>query len=73
MADSAVRFFAPDDPRLASRLKAKLKAQENELRQAISDGFATDHADYKGRCGVVAGLKLAAELCDQVEKELEQR
>lgn len=69
MADTAVRYFVPDGSRLPRGLRGKLMARQTEFVGAIASGIASDYADYRYRAGIIAGMKEAIDICEQLEKD----
>ena len=67
---SAVAFFPGDHPQLATNVRAQLERkkanQVAHLVQATVD-------DLRFRQGVITGLDIALDLCEQAEKELTER
>lgn len=71
--ESPVRLYAADHPRLAANLFARLKRDRQLLIEDIGIGCCKDDADYRYLTGIVEGFRRALVLCDQIEKELNQR
>lgn len=65
----AVRIFAVDTPRTAETLKAKLLQLVANHTQQLADGYAQDWPDYQRRRGVVQGLKLAIDECNEMTRQ----
>lgn len=66
----AFRTFAVDTPRTAATLKAQLQQRKNTDQSLLHT--AMDWADYKQRVGIIRGLDIAINLCDDMaEKERE--
>ncbi len=70
---SAVSFYPTDHPTLNITVKNRLAQMMRERQEDLALGLAQDWADYRYRCGVVQGLSLAIELCDEVFRELSER
>jgi hypothetical protein len=66
---SAVRYFVPDGSRLPRGLHGRLVARQGEIIEPVITGQASDWADYRHRVGVIAGMKEAIEICEEMEKE----
>lgn len=65
----AFRTFAVDTPRTAATLKARLQQMANGQTEQIAKGYAADWPDYKKRTGIVAGLQMAIDECDEMAKQ----
>jgi len=70
---TAVRFFAPDHPALNLTVRNRIEAQRADLIRQLGEGAATGWDDYNKRYGVIRGLTIAIELCEEVEKQLTER
>ena len=68
---SAVRFYSPDHPALAATIRARLEQRRKELLDHVL--LAADWPDYTKRRGTIYGIDEAIRLCDEVEKELNER
>lgn len=68
----AFRTFAIDTPQVARTLRARLAERVGDYAVQLSGGYAQDFADYKQRVGVIDGLKMAIEICDEMIKEEHQ-
>lgn len=67
MAETAVRFFAPDNPALARTLRGHLeKMKAEKILQLVS---AQDWPDFKQRRGEILGLEAAITECVEAEKQ----
>jgi hypothetical protein len=71
MAETPVAFrtFAIDPPYAARTLRTQLQKQRPELIVQNGEGYAIDWSDYKRRVGVIEGLAIAIEHCDEMEKQ----
>ena len=65
--------YALDSPQGVRTFKAKLEKRRAELASQIADGSAKDWSDYKHRVGVLEGIDEALRVCDDLEKEAEDR
>ena len=67
---SAVAFFPGDHPQLATKVRTQLERKKaNQVAQLVQ---ATVD-DLRFRQGVIVGLDIALDLCEQAEKELNER
>ena len=73
MNDPSFRSYLSDHPLLAANLPARIKKEQDERRLQVSEGYATDYADYRERIGVIKGLQVAIQLCEQLNRELQER
>ncbi len=62
-----------DTPRVARTIRGKLEKRKAELADFIVHGQIMDWADYKRRVGVLEGIDEALRVCDDIEKEAEDR
>ena len=69
----AFTVYGIDSPKVARTVKAKLEARRQELALPIIYGQANDWADYQRRVGVLQGIDEALRVCDDIEKEAEER
>ena len=65
--------YALDSPRVARTLRQKLEKRQAELAAPIVGGLVSDWQDYWRRVGVLQGLDEALRVCDDIEKEAEER
>jgi hypothetical protein len=72
MADSPVRVFYQDDPRLAHTLVGRLHKEIAEKSEQVARGLAEDHEDYKSRVGYIMGLQRAVDMAENIDKELRE-
>lgn len=67
MATDAFRVYSTDHPNLpvtiGRRLEVERQRQLNDLR--VSQTWET----FKERCGIIAGIELAIQICSEAEKE----
>ncbi len=70
---SGFQVFAVDTPRVVRTVKAVLEKRRVHLAGSIVDGEVTDWADYQRRVGVLQGIDEALRVCDDLEKEAEER
>ena len=68
MAASPVRLYAEDHPVLANKLRQQLEKARQEKFDQLS--LAQDWPDFRERRGIIAGLKEAMDMCEQLEKQL---
>ncbi len=68
---SAVQFFAPDHPRLAITLKAKLEKIRTEHLENLARQMKGN--DHNWLAGTVNGIDVALNLCIQTEAELREQ
>ena len=68
---SAVQFFAPDHPRLAHTLKAKLEKLRSEQLENLARKM--EGADHNWCAGTVNGIDMALQVCISSEEELRER
>lgn len=68
---TALRFFAPDHPKLADSMRAKLESRRDELLEQLL--MPLPHDDYNRRAGAILGLDEAIQMCIDTELELRQR
>jgi hypothetical protein len=60
----AIKFYAAESPHQLRTLRARLTKRYGDLVDAVGKGTATDWADYRHRCGVIAGLADAIVMLD---------
>ena len=65
----AFRTFAVDPPYAARTLRTLMVQRRDALISQMSEGYAQDWADYRYRIGVIAGLKSAIEICEEMEQK----
>jgi hypothetical protein len=70
LPESPVSVYYDGDPRLNRMLIGALNTEIAERSGHVASGSASDHADYKERCGYIAGLKRAVEIAQETEKKL---
>lgn len=58
------------DEAFRKRLIKKIAETRRDHEQTIALGNAVDWADYRYRAGILQGLRLIEEICEQTEKEL---
>ena len=68
---SAVAFFPGDHPQLATNVRTQLERSKAKQIQGLV--HAVDLEGLNFRKGVIAGLDIALDLCEQAEKELNER
>lgn len=54
-------------------LTAEIEAQIEELKEEIAAGNAVDHANYRFLAGRIAGLRMAMNHFEDVNKKLDER
>ena len=69
MSGDGFHLYALDHPESARTVSARVKKLRFERAEQIVDGFAKDWADYQRRLGVLDGLALALDICEDIEKE----
>ena len=67
---SAVAFFPGDHPQLATNVRAQL---ERKMANQVQNLVHATLDDLGYRQGVIKGLEIAMDLCEQAEKELNER
>lgn len=70
---SGFNVYALDSPQVARTIKQRLLKRREELAAAIASGLVSDWSDYKHRVGVLEGIDEALRVCDDLEKEAEDR
>lgn len=65
----AFRTFAVDTPHTAETLKAKLQQLQHGQTEQIAKGYAIDWPDYKKRTGIVQGLQMAIDECNEMTRQ----
>ena len=70
---SGFNVYALDSPREIRTFKAKLEEVRNHKAALILSGVAIDWAEYKRLVGVLEGIDEALRVCDDLEKEAEDR
>ena len=73
LSGDAFTIHAVDTPRVARTIRGKLERRRAELAEFIVQGTVMDWADYKRRVGVLEGIDEALRVCDDIEKEAEDR
>ncbi len=54
-------------------LEERIKEEENKIRESLARGDPPDYADYKWNVGFLYGLKVCLTLCDDIEREFDER
>ncbi len=70
---SAVSFYPTEHPALSITVKSHLEKMLREGQENLAEGYASDWADYRYRCGVMHGLRLAIGTCEDVFKQMSER
>jgi hypothetical protein len=70
---SAVRLYPLDHPALAVNAHRKIQQERDEQILILGIGAVKSFDEYKYRCGIIEGLRLALVLIEQSEKDLTQR
>lgn len=70
---SGLNIYALDSPQAARTIRAKLEKVRADKVGFIADGQVADWADYQRRVGVLQGIDEALRVCDDLEKEAENR
>ena len=68
--ESAVQFYAPDHPRLALTVEQKIAELVQATGSDVASGYCQNFDAYKYQVGFIAGLRRAAEICQETDKEL---
>ena len=61
-----------NEEKILQHLLKEINERERTLSDAICNGSARDHAEYKGLCGQVQGLVFAQELIRDLVRKLEK-
>ena len=69
---SAVTFYPLDHPALNLTVKSRLMELLSNARVDLGSGLAQDWADYRYRCGLIAGLQAGIDFCDQMIEEMDR-
>ena len=70
---SGFNVYSLDSPQVARTIKKALEKRRTELALYIISGEVLDWSDYRRRVGVIEGIDEALRVCDDLEKEAEQR
>jgi hypothetical protein len=70
---SAFTVFEVDSPKAIRTFKKNLEDKRSHIGEMILSGQPTDWADYKRLVGVLQGIDEALRVCDDLEKEAEER
>ena len=70
---SGFNVYALDSPKAIRTFKSKLEDVRNHKAALILSGVAADWAEYKRLVGVLEGIDEALRVCDDLEKEAEDR
>lgn len=70
MAETAVRYHAPDHPQLPEALSKIIRTKAEKLAAEISTGYCQDWPDYKFRVGKLKALMETLTDCEEAEREL---
>jgi hypothetical protein len=70
MAESPVRVYYGEDPRLAQSVIGRLRQEITDRASQVARGLAGDWGDYQRRVGVIEGLNEAVKIAEQAEKDL---
>ncbi len=68
--DSAVRLYTLDHPDTHTKTAVRCSRIMDDYSRQIVEGYCTDWADYKYRCGQINGLRMAIEQCEDIEAEM---
>lgn len=60
-----------DSHRVLGHLAKELEKLRVEKANFIADGKAADHAEYRHTCGVIRGLNLAEQMCNDLVQRME--
>lgn len=65
----AVQFFGMESPHVVRTLRKRLVEAIDQKSEALTNGVASDFADYRHRTGELGGLRIAIAICDEMTKE----
>ena len=66
--------YGLDTPRAARTIRARLEKRQGEIAALIARGVGINGwDDYKHQVGVLEGLDEALRVCDDIEKEAEEK
>lgn len=54
-------------------LEERIREEEGNILEAIAIGRPLDYAEYKWNVGCLYGLKVCLKLCDDIEREFDER
>lgn len=54
-------------------LRERVEAEADKLTKEIGRGVASDFAQYKMLCGQVVGMENCLKLCEEIEREMDER
>lgn len=54
-------------------LRRRIEEEVEQLKAGLATGSAKDYADYKSRTGVIMGLGMALDFCEEVASKLSER
>lgn len=54
-------------------LEERIKGEEEKIKETIASGHAADYSEYKWNVGCLYGLKICLKLCDDIEREFDER
>jgi hypothetical protein len=60
------------DPQVLEYLIKRCSEEESRLADALGQGLAKDHADYRHQCGMIRGLAMARQMLIDVAERMEQ-
>lgn len=56
----------------APELRRRIEAEISRQGAAVAGGAASDHADYKSRCGEIRGLTAALKIADDIQQAINE-
>jgi hypothetical protein len=54
-------------------LEERIREEGDKIREQLATGVALDYAEYKWNVGCLYGLKMCLKLCEDIEREFDER
>ena len=54
-------------------LEERIREEGEKIREHLVSGAALDYAEYKWNAGYLYGLKISLKLCEDIEREFDER
>lgn len=59
-------------PWFIEEMGRRLQREQLEKAEILATGFAADYGEYRHECGIVQGLKRAAEIAAEIKQEVDK-
>lgn len=54
-------------------LEERIREEEGKIKESVGSGQPSDYAEYKWNVGYLYGLQVCLKLCDEIEREFDER